>query len=175
MTTNPQHGTGDRGRPAGAGGSGDSERSGDSGDSGRSGGAGGTRPSMPMPREPEDVDSLLAETLRAESEEHFTWKEPERRPRWYERVEQQSPAATAAAASTTVSTAGTGTGARRNGPHIRQLLVGVACLLLALWCLAALVLGVVLDPVVVLLGLCTLGGLALIVAGLAPRRRRRRL
>lgn len=134
-----------------------------------------THPTRPMPHEPEDVDSLLAETLRAESEEDFAWKEPERRPRWYERLEQQSPAA--AASTTAVSgvapATGRGTGARRGGPRIGQLLLGVACLLLAVWCLAALVLGVVLDPLLVALGLCTLGGLALVVSGLRPRRRRR--
>ncbi|WP_010524237.1 hypothetical protein [Nesterenkonia sp. F] len=148
-------------------------------DSGRSASSRDARTTMPLPREPEDVDSLLAETLRAESEEHFTWKEPERKPRWYERVEQQSPAA--ASASRTVSPTssaapapiGAPTAASGGGPRIGQLLLGAACLLLALWCLAALVFGVVLDPLVVALGLCTLGGLALIIAGLRPRRRRR--
>lgn len=170
MTTNPQHETT---------GSGGSSGSGGAGGSGGSAGSGDPRTTTPQPREPEDVDSLLAETLRAESEEHFTWKEPERKPRWFERVEQQSPAA--ASASRTVSPSssaapapiGSSAASSGGGPRIGQLLLGAVCLMLALWCLAALVFGVVVDPLLMALGLCTLGGLALVVTGLRPRRRRR--
>lgn len=130
-------------------------------------------PHRPLPTEPEDVNALLADSLKAQSEEDFTWKEPQRRPRWYERAEMQQ--ATAATDSSVAEAtdgdrhSGSGRGPRRTG----QFVLAMICLLLALWCLAALVLGIVVDPLVVALTACTMAGAALVIAGLRPKPGRR--
>lgn len=113
------------------------------------------------PQEPEDVDALLAESLRAESEADFTWKEPERRPRWWQRAEMQQPSATSAAMTTTA--------AEPTGVRLGSLIFGAVCLILALWVLATVVFGLSVDPVVVALVICSLAGLTLVAAGLRPR------
>lgn len=129
-----------------------------------------TRPTIPLPPEPEDVDALLADSLRAQSEQEFTWKEPERRPRWYERAEMQQ-AASAESPSTPAAAAAPGKspGRRRGRPRIGQAVFALICLMLALWVLAAVVLNVMIDPLMVALGICAVAGLALVVGGLRPR------
>lgn len=129
------------------------------------------------PPEPEDVDALLAGSLRAESERDFTWKEPARKPRWWERSE----VATASAAnpveapSSRVHTTSPGPGGSSSGstPRIGQMLWGAICFVLALWVLAGVVLGVTIEPVLMALGLCTFAGIALVLAGLRPKPGRR--
>ncbi|GAB3850812.1 hypothetical protein [Nesterenkonia populi] len=124
-----------------------------------------TRPMPPSGRPdvppPEDVDALLAESLRAQSEEDFTWKEPERKPRWWQRQEMHQ----ASAGSTTVrSSAG-----ERKGVRLGSVIFGAVCLLLALWVLATVTLGLMIDPIVVGLVVCTAAGLSLVLAGLRPK------
>lgn len=129
------------------------------------------------PPEPEDVDALLAESLRAESERDFTWKEPTRKPRWWERAEVESPPAATPAESPRPSapaTAPTRSAASSgSGPRVGQMLWGAVCLVLALWVLAGVMLGVTIEPVLLALGLCTFAGIALVLAGLRPKRGRR--
>lgn len=132
-----------------------------------------TAPTAP-PAEPEDVDALLADSLRAQSEQEFTWREPERRPRWYERAELGESAPTGAAGSPSPADAVTASSASRAGRPGRrmrmgQFILGAICLLLALWCLTAVVLGVVINPLLVTLAVCAVAGLALVAAGLRPR------
>ena len=121
-----------------------------------------------------DVDALLSESLHAQSEKDFTWKEPERKPRWFERAEVDRPDAaqperaySQQASSTSPSHPG-GTGIR-----FGQLVFAAICLLLALWVLLGVVVGVVIEPIVMALGLFALAGIALVAAGLRHARRRR--
>lgn len=114
--------------------------------------------------EPDDVDALLAESLKAQSEKDFTWKEPERKPRWFERAEMQNPPAATSPAPRAV--------ARDTEPRFGQMVFGAICLILAFWCLMTVLFGFFIDPVIVALGICTLAGLAFVAAGLRPRRRR---
>lgn len=125
---------------------------------------------QPAPAEPADVDALLAGSLRAHSEEDFAWKEPTRRPRWYERAELQQHAESQAPASQESASTPV---RRRVRTRTGQFVFGAVCLLLALWALIAVVFGVVLDPILVALGLCATAGAALVVVGLRPRPGRR--
>lgn len=122
-------------------------------------------------RTPQDVDSLLAESLQTTPTEDFDWKEPERGPRWWERAEAegqlttpmpgtQNPVDTRAAEQVPT------------GMRTGQLVFGTICLLLAVWCLLGILFGIELDPLLVVLGICTLCGVILVAAGLRPRRRR---
>ncbi|GAA1820078.1 hypothetical protein [Nesterenkonia flava] len=140
-----------------------------------------SHPTTPLPPDPEDVDALLAESLKAQSEADFTWKEPERRPRWWERAQMQQAGPAAAPANVTPSgsvvTSAYSASARASGPRLASAIFGAICLLLALWTLMSLLTGFTLDPMVLALGICTLAGLALVLAGLSSgmRRTRRRL
>lgn len=152
-----------------------------------------THPTAPLP-EPADVDELLAESLRAQSEQDFTWKEPERRPRWFERAEAEAalagePGAEAehahaglAAGPTgrppersrgvtgVASRAGSASGSdQRHGPRVGGAVYAAVAIALALWVLASVVLGIHIEPLIVALGVCSLAGLALVGAGLRPR------
>lgn len=143
-----------------------------------------TRPTE-VPSEPADVDELLAESLRAQSEQDFTWKEPERRPRWFERAEQEAARAsgsgpdapgpqdglTVARGSGGVTT-GTGSSTRstqHRGPRVGGAVYAAVAMALALWVLASVVLGIHIEPLIVALGVCSLAGLALVGAGLRPK------
>ncbi|MDZ5076521.1 phage holin family protein [Nesterenkonia sp. HG001] len=129
-----------------------------------------TRPAAPPP-EPEDVDALLADSLKAQSEQEFAWREPERRPRWYERAEMERNSTSTSASPGAGVAAPASHRSRRTGGRMRvgQFIVGAICLMLALWCLASLVLGVVFDPLLVALAVCAVAGLALVGAGLRPK------
>ncbi|WP_258933905.1 hypothetical protein [Nesterenkonia pannonica] len=53
-----------------------------------------TRPAAPKEQAhpaADDVDAILAESLRAQPGDDFTWKEPERRPRWWQRQDVEQP------------------------------------------------------------------------------------
>lgn len=131
-----------------------------------------TRPTaaMPMPPEPENIDELLAQSLRAQSEEDFTWKEPEKKPRWWQRAEaQHADALSASPRPEPMATQPTSSPAPKSGPRLGQLVFAAMCLVLALWTVMTVLFGVFLDPLVVALGVCTLGGVALVVGGLLPR------
>lgn len=131
-----------------------------------------SHPTTPIPPEPEDVDALLADSLKAQSERDFTWKEPERKPRWWERAElEEAPATGASQPSGPVAPAASSGSSRaeRSGPRFGQMLWGAICLVLALWVLAGVVLGVTIEPVLLALGLCTIAGVALVLAGLRPK------
>lgn len=128
-----------------------------------------TDPTVPLPPEPEDVDALLSESLKAQSERDFTWKEPERKPRWWERAEtlQSEPAADALASRPTGALAPT----EREGRRVRlgSAIFALVALVLAGWVVASVALGVTIDPLVVGLVICSLAGIALIGAGLRPK------
>ena len=123
------------------------------------------------PDRPHEIDSLLAESLQTTTAEDFDWKEPERGPRWWERAEAEGRLG-GASSERTADRPGSDT-EEPSGMRPGQLVVGTVCFLLALWCLLGVVLGVMVDPLLVGLGICTLAGLILIAAGLRPRRRRR--
>ncbi|GAA1146744.1 hypothetical protein [Nesterenkonia lutea] len=146
-------------------------------------GASPTHPTVPLPPEPEDVDELLAESLRAQDEQDFTWKEPDRGPRWFERAEQEAalgsgpgleggalmPPAEQAAVPHPRGTGSSARTGRATGPRITGAVYAAVAVALALWVLASVVLGVHIEPLVVALGVCSLAGLALVAAGLRPR------
>ncbi|MCH8562814.1 phage holin family protein [Nesterenkonia sp. LB17] len=145
-----------------------------------------THPTTPLPPEPADVDELLAESLRAQSEQDFAWKEPERGPRWFERAEQEAALAGGtttdpdqardALTRTTRDPGGMVSGAERSprsghrqGPRIGGAVYAAVAIALALWVLASVVLGIHIEPLIVALGVCSLAGLALVGAGLRPK------
>lgn len=109
--------------------------------------------------EPADVDALLAESLKAQSERDFTWKEPERRPRWWERAEA------AGAVSQVSKEAAPGKPAARWGSVVFALI----SLILAGWVVATVAFGVTVSPLVVGLVICFAAGSCLIIAGLRPK------
>ncbi|GAA1167333.1 hypothetical protein [Nesterenkonia sandarakina] len=140
----------------------------------------GTHPTRPLPAEPADVDELLAESLRAQSERDFTWKEPERGPRWFERAEQQAALSAAAAASShsvavpepqspPAGRSGRAGSRSGGGPRIAGVIYAAIAMALALWVLASMVLGIYIDWLIVALGVFALAGLALVVTGLMPK------
>lgn len=122
---------------------------------------------VPIPPEPEDVDALLAESLRAQSERDFTWKEPERKPRWWERVEgpEEAPGALSPTRTTEVTASARDTRRLRLGSVVFALI----SLLLAGWVVASVVFGITVEPLVVGLVICSLAGMSLIIAGLRPK------
>lgn len=135
---------------------------------------------MPMPPEPENIDELLADSLKAQSEQDFTWKEPEKKPRWWQRAEAEqgtgvgaeagdSGGALSTAQHSAPMTAPASSSSQKSGPRLGQLVFAAMCLILALWTVMTVLFGVFLDPLVVALGVCTLGGVALVVGGLLPR------
>lgn len=145
-----------------------------------------THPTTPLPPEPADVDELLAESLRAQSEADFTWKEPERRPRWFERAEQEAALASGAGAESghaqdalsapagssrgaAPAAAGSSSSDHRHGPRVGGVVYAAVAMALALWVLASVVLGIHIEPLIVALGVCSLAGLALVGAGLRPK------
>ncbi|WP_218222036.1 hypothetical protein [Nesterenkonia sp. Act20] len=142
---------------------------------------GPTHPTRPLPPEPADVDELLAESLRAQSEKDFTWKEPERGPRWFERAEQEAALTSAGPAEQTLpapskATAATGghgpDSARRrraSGPRVGGAVFAAIAVALALWVLASVVLGIYIDWLIIALGVCGLAGLVFVAAGLMPK------
>jgi hypothetical protein len=123
---------------------------------------------VPLPTEPEDVDALLAESLKAQSERDFTWKEPERKPRWWERAEAsgESSGGVTPAASGGVAARSSG---GNSGVRIRSVVFALISLVLAGWVVASVAFGVTLDPLVVGLVICFLAGTSLIIAGLRPK------
>ncbi|WP_300344144.1 hypothetical protein [Nesterenkonia sp.] len=125
------------------------------------------RSASSLPPEPEDVDALLAESLKAQSERDFTWKEPERRPRWWERAERQH---SSVAARPSAEVAPSASRSReREQVRFGSVIFALVALALAAWVIASVVFGVAVDPLVVGLVLCTLAGLTLVAAGLRPR------
>ncbi|GFZ78640.1 hypothetical protein [Nesterenkonia alkaliphila] len=130
----------------------------------------GHQPTTPLPPEPEDVDALLAESLKAQSEADFTWKEPERKPRWWERAEAQAPRSQAVSpgysgeVAASSSPAGQGQGIR-----LGSVIFGLVALVLAGWVVASVVFGFSVDPLVVGLVICSLAGISLVAAGLRPK------
>ncbi|PRZ18412.1 hypothetical protein [Nesterenkonia sandarakina] len=139
-----------------------------------------THPTRPLPAEPADVDELLAESLRAQSERDFTWKEPERGPRWFERAEQEAALSAGTAPSTGAAAvpagkatlAGTSGGADArsgSGPRVSGVIYAAIAVALALWVLASTVLGIYIDWLIVALGVFALAGLALVATGLMPK------
>lgn len=128
-----------------------------------------TNPTAAFPPEPENIDELLAESLKAQSEKDFTWKEPERRPRWWQRAEVQQAPPTGQVNTTPAAYPAP----ERTGPRLGQLVFGAICLILALWTAMTVLFGAFLDPIILALGVCTLAGLALVVGGLRPKPGRR--
>ena len=139
-----------------------------------------THPTRPLPAEPADVDELLADSLRAQSERDFTWKEPERRPRWFERAEAEAAFGaggtqpTGQVAAPAAKSPMTGTSRRADaksvsGPRISGAIYAAIAVALALWVLASTVLGVHIDWLIVALGVFGLAGLALVLTGLMPK------
>lgn len=130
----------------------------------------------PQSPAPADVDALLSESLKAQSEQDFTWKEPERRPRWWERAEATdpqpsgslSPRAGSSVASTPRSSA-----SARGGVRIGSVVFALVALVLAAWVIVSVMFDVSIEPLVVGLIVCTLAGLALVAAGLRPTSGRR--
>lgn len=128
------------------------------------------QPTADLPPEPADVDALLAESLRAQSEQDFTWREPERSPRWWERAEAQAPPIGSPLASQSGAPSSAARPHRgRNRVRIGSAVFALAALLLAAWVIASVVFGVTVEPVVIGLIICTLAGLALVAAGLRPK------
>ncbi|RJN31685.1 hypothetical protein [Nesterenkonia natronophila] len=123
---------------------------------------------VPRPAEPEDVDALLAESLKAQSERDFTWKEPERRPRWWERAEATGEASGGVTPAPSSSRAAQSTG-RKSEVRMRSVVFALISLVLAGWVVASVAFGVTLDPLVVGLVICFLAGTSLIIAGLRPK------
>ncbi|TLP93517.1 hypothetical protein FEF26_13350 [Nesterenkonia salmonea] len=123
---------------------------------------------VPIPPEPEDVDALLAESLRAQSERDFTWKEPERKPRWWERAEGQEEST---GAVTPERTAEVASSSSRDNRRVRlgSVVFALISLLLAGWVVASVAFGITVEPLVVGLVICSLAGMSLIVAGLRPK------
>lgn len=134
------------------------------------------RPRAPQSADPADVDELLSESLKAQSEQDFTWKEPERRPRWWERAETdaaQPSAAVSPRAASTVATPSRSSTDSRGGVRIGSVVFGLVALVLAAWVIVSVVFDVSIEPLVVGLIVCTLAGLALVAAGLRPKSGRR--
>lgn len=128
-----------------------------------------TGATQPLP--PEEVDALLAESLKAQSERDFTWKEPERKPRWWERADQTG-AVEPPTSHQTVSAAPSKPPARdqqRQSVRVGSVIFGLVALVLAAWVVASVVFGVALDPLLIGLVVCTLAGLSLVAAGLRPK------
>lgn len=123
--------------------------------------------------EPADVDALLSESLKAQSEQDFTWKEPERKPRWWERAEAQSPDAVAPRPSSEVKASNRCSTESQGGMRPGSIIFALAALALAAWVIVSVVFGVTVDPIVVGLVVSGLAGLALVAAGLRPKPGRR--
>lgn len=115
--------------------------------------------------EPQDVDALLASSLSAQTEEDFAWKEPERRPRWWERAAQRE----AAEHTHTGHSAISPRSRKRSGLRVGSAVLALVTLLLALWVIASVALGITVDPVVMALVVCVLAGTALVASGLRPK------
>lgn len=127
------------------------------------------QPTTPLPAEPEDVDALLAESLKAQSEADFTWKEPQRKPRWWERAEAQAPEATAVAPAPTGALAAQHSAGDAQGIRLGSVVFALVALVLAGWVIASVVFGLSIDPLMVGLVICSLAGISLIGAGLRPK------
>lgn len=122
-----------------------------------------------------DVDALLAESLKAQSPESFTWKEPERSPRWWQRAEMEQ-AQRQQEASAAVPPSSSAAAKRDHGSAgVRGSTVafGLICLMLALWVIGTVIFGIHIEPILVALVVTTLGGLTLVAAGLRPKPGRR--
>ncbi|WP_150461760.1 hypothetical protein [Nesterenkonia ebinurensis] len=127
------------------------------------------QPTTPLPPEPEDVDALLAESLKAQSEADFTWKEPERKPRWWERAEAQAPEPGAVSPAFTGEVAAVSAAGDRQGIRLGSMVFALVALVLAGWVVASVAFGLSMDPLMVGLVICSLAGIALIAAGLRPK------
>jgi hypothetical protein len=123
---------------------------------------------VPLPTEPEDVDALLAESLKAQSERDFTWKEPERKPRWWERAEASGESSDGVTPVASGGVAARSSGGN-SGVRIRSVVFALISLVLAGWVVASVAFGVTLDPLVVGLVICFMAGTSLIIAGLRPK------
>lgn len=147
-------------------------------------------PAEPTPPT-EDVDALLASSLRARTEDDFTWREPERSPRWWERAEmRRAEMQRSEMGRTEDSEAADRNPVKRaeadqqSGVRIGAVVWSLIAMTLAGWVIAAAGFGLALDPLVLLLVVCATAGILLVVSGLLPRsgrrgnrhrRRRRRL
>lgn len=133
--------------------------------------------SSPHPQEPADVDALLSESLKAQSEQDFTWKEPERKPRWWERAEAQAPGSESAEMaprpSSEVRGSHSASDRSRGGVRPGSVIFALAALALAGWVIVSVVFVVTVDPIVVGLVVSALAGLSLVAAGLRPKPGRR--
>lgn len=130
------------------------------------------QPTAPLPTEPADVDALLSESLKAQTERDFTWKEPERKPRWWERAEAQQDAyAPGSSAMTPTFTGEMAAPSSRAGHGMRlsSVVFALVCLVLAAWVVASVAFGLSVDPLMVGLVICSLAGLSLIIAGIRPK------
>lgn len=119
------------------------------------------------PSEPDDIDALLAESLRAQSERDFTWKEPERSPRWWERAEASTHSSGELKPSTGGDSAAASRGAR--GVRLGSVVFALVCLVLAGWVIGTVAFGLAVEPLVVGLVICSVAGLSLIIGGLRPK------
>lgn len=129
-----------------------------------------------QPAAPADVDELLSESLKAQTEQDFTWKEPERRPRWWERAEAnaaQSSAAMSPRTESAVAASPRSSSASGGGVRVGSVVFGLVALALAAWVIVSVVFDVSVEPLVAGLVICTLAGLALVAAGLRPKPGRR--
>lgn len=130
----------------------------------------GQQPTAPLPTEPADVDALLSESLKAQSERDFAWKEPERAPRWWERAEaQRQQYGSEAAAPAFTGELARSSGSSGQGMRLSSVIFSLICMALAAWVVASVAFGLSVDPLMVGLVLSSLAGLALIVAGLRPK------
>ncbi|WP_120004681.1 hypothetical protein [Nesterenkonia muleiensis] len=130
------------------------------------------QPTVPLPPEPADVDALLSESLKAQTERDFTWKEPERKPRWWERAEAQQDAyapGPAAVAPTFTGEMAAPSPRTRQGMRLSSVVFALVCLVLAAWVVASVAFGLSVDPLMVGLVICSLAGLSLIIAGIRPK------
>lgn len=129
------------------------------------------RPTAPLPSEPADVDTLLSESLKAQSERDFSWKEPERAPRWWERAEAQRQQDHSTEAATPSFSGQMAVSSDPHGQGIRlgSVVFALICMALAAWVVASVVFGLSVDPLMVGLVLSSVAGLALIAAGLRPK------
>lgn len=129
------------------------------------------QPTVPLPAEPADVDALLSESLKAQTERDFAWKEPERAPRWWERAEAQrhQEYGPEAAAPSFTGQLATSSDSRGQGMRLGSVIFALICMALAAWVVASVAFGLSVDPLMVGLVLSSLAGLALIVAGLRPK------
>ena len=127
------------------------------------------QPTPGLPAESADVDALLAESLKAQSEQDFIWKEPERTPRWWERAEAETSAQVSAVPQRPDSESPVSRSHHNGRVRIGSVVFGLATLVLAVWVITSVVFGITVEPVIIALVVSTLAGLALVATGLRPK------